>query len=43
MSTKSRHTRHRSKSPVSPRAARPSVKKAARAAAARKPAGKRAK
>jgi hypothetical protein len=43
MSTKSRHTRHRAKAPVSPRKRPASAKKATRDIAARKPARKRAK
>jgi len=43
MSLKSRHTRHRSKSPVSPRIRPSSAKKAGHDAAARRPAKKRAK
>jgi hypothetical protein len=45
MSLKSRHTRHRAKSPVSPRKRPASAKKAKRdvTARARKPAKKRAK
>ena len=40
MSLKSRHTRHRAKSPVSPRATRPSVRKLNRAKAKPKAAKK---
>jgi hypothetical protein len=40
MSLKSRHTRHRAKAPVSPRASRPSVKQISRAKAKPKAAKK---